>query len=141
MPEVFASFDESLFRYLLPPGSQLLRFDGSSSGDIVHLRLFSKTEWISEITESSETSDHCYFVDRGMTIPRPLVYWRHIHHVWPHGPENSRIEDEMEYRTSNKILDLIIFPFLYFAFLPRVWQYRKYFNTLKKDKQSIHSHK
>ena len=47
-------FDADLFRYLLPPGAQLIAFGGSKKGDIVHLKLPLAGEWISEITEDNK---------------------------------------------------------------------------------------
>lgn len=139
MQQVFHAFDESLFRYLLPPGAKLIRFDGSASGDIVHLKLPPGVEWISEITESSEKDDHCYFIDRGVRLPWPLTFWKHTHHVFREG-EGSRIEDEMEFRTSIRLLDLLIYPVLYLSFLPRVSQYKKYFREKNSNATSTRSH-
>ena len=47
---VYNRFDHDLFKYLLPPGAQLIEFGGSKKGDFVHLKLPVAGEWISEIT-------------------------------------------------------------------------------------------
>ena len=72
-------FDEDLFRYLLPPGAQLIEFGGSKKGDIVHLKLPIAGEWVSEITESGSSDDTNYFIDEGRVLPFPLKRWKHKH--------------------------------------------------------------
>jgi hypothetical protein len=58
-------FDQTLFQKLSPPFPpvKLLRFDGSSTGDLVVLELnflFFKQRWTSEITEdSTEEKSSC----------------------------------------------------------------------------------
>ena len=121
-------FDERLFRYLLPPGAQLIEFGGSKKGDIVHLKLPLAGEWISEITENGASADTWYFIDEGRKLPFPLKKWRHKHILHRAG-NSTTIEDNMNFSTGNIIFDLLFYPVLYLSFLPRVWQYKKYFGT------------
>ena len=123
---VYQQFNADLFRYLLPPGAKLLEFGGSRTGDIVHLKLPIAGEWLSEITEDSTSQEECYFIDQGRKLPFPLKKWRHKHILRRHGKETI-IEDNMNFSTGSIIIDILFYPVLYFAFLPRVWQYRKYF--------------
>lgn len=138
MKEVFDSFDESLFRYLLPPGAQLIRFDGSRPGNIVQLQFPLGIEWISEITSEEIQATHCYFIDIGVKLPTPLRDWKHTHHVVLESQDTSRIIDEMQFSSGYKLADLLLYPLLYLAFLPRVYQYKKYFSTLKSKPPSTH---
>ncbi|MTI21842.1 hypothetical protein E1176_12490 [Fulvivirga sp. RKSG066] len=130
METVFQAFDEKLFRYLLPPGAKLLRFDGSREGDLVHIKfgfpLFS--EWISEIVEDGKEGRMRYFIDVGKKLPTPLKKWKHMHIVRRSG-QQSIIEDNMSFSTGLKLLDILIYPFLYLAFLPRKKQYKEYFKA------------
>lgn len=129
--DVSKSFDRSLFEFLLPPGAKVLQFDGSKKGDIVHLR-FSfpfKTDWVSEIIEDSISNGECYFIDKGTNLPFGLRHWIHKHRIVKDG-NHSIIVDDIEFSTGNRILDLIYYPILYLSFLPRKFQYPKYF--LKK---------
>ena len=64
-------FDADLFRYLLPPGAQLIEYGGSRKGDTVHLKLPVAGAWVSEITENGTSADTCYFIDEGRTLPFP----------------------------------------------------------------------
>lgn len=126
---VFQSFDLVLFKFLLPPGAELIRFDGSKKGDMVHLKFNFpfKGEWISVITENRETEDESYFIDRGEKLPLGIRTWLHKHIVEENG-KFSTIIDDIKYSTGNVLLDLLYFLPLYFAFFPRKFLYKKYFN-------------
>ena len=124
---VHQGFDANLFTYLLPPGAQLIAFGGSTKGDIVHLKLSLAGEWISEITEDGHSPDQFYFIDEGRKVPFPLKKWKHKHILHRSG-NGTIVEDNMTFSTSNGLLDVLIYPFLYLAFLPRTWQYRQYFS-------------
>jgi ligand-binding SRPBCC domain-containing protein len=128
MIAIFDRFDERLFKYLLPPGAKLIEFGGSKKGDIVHLKLPVAGEWVSEITENGASEDTCYFIDEGRQLPFPLKKWRHKHIL--HRAGNSTIiEDNMKFSTGSIFTDLLFYPVLYLSFLPRVWQYKRYFNN------------
>lgn len=128
MEKVFKAFDKKLFEYLLPPGAKLLRFDGSQKGDVVHLKLPIAGEWISKITEDHKGEKQCYFVDKGVKLPFPLKKWTH-QHIIHKSNKTAIIEDNMEYSSGLKLLDILIFPFLYAAFSPRKKQYKAYFSN------------
>ena len=98
-------FDADLFRYLLPPGAQLIEYCGSSKGDIVHLKLPVAGEWVSEITEEGAPADTCYFVDEGRKFPFPLKHWRHKHILYRDG-NSTVVEDNMNYSTSSIISEI-----------------------------------
>ncbi len=124
---VSGRFDEDLFKYLLPPGARLIAFGGSTKGDLVHLELPLAGEWISEITENGESEGEWYFIDEGRKLPFPIKKWRHKHVLRSAGDETV-IEDDMTFSTGSIIGDVIAYPLLFLSFLPRVWQYRRYFN-------------
>jgi len=128
MTTVYNRFDHKLFRYLLPPGAELLEFGGSKKGDIVHLKLPLAGEWVSEITENGMSADSCYFIDVGKTLPFPLKKWRHKHILYRAG-NSTIIEDNMTFSSGNVIMDILLYPVLLLSFLPRVWQYKSYFNA------------
>jgi ligand-binding SRPBCC domain-containing protein len=125
---VHSRFDHKLFRYLLPPGAQLIEFGGSKKGDIVHLKLPLAGEWISEITEDGSSEGMCYFIDEGRKLPFPLKKWKHKH-VLRGARESTIIEDNMDFSTGNVITDALFYPVLLLSFLPRSWQYKSYFST------------
>ncbi len=123
---VHKGFDADLFTYLLPLGAELIAFGGSKKGDIVHLKLPIAGEWISEITEDGASEDQCYFIDEGRKLPFPLKEWRHKHILHKSGKQTI-IEDNMTFSTGNALLNVLFYPVLLLAFLPRTWQYKKYF--------------
>lgn len=126
---IYKHFDADLFRYLLPPGAQLIEFGGSKQGDKVHLKLPIAGEWISEITEDGASEDMCYFIDEGRKLPFPLKEWRHKHILHRQG-NDTIVEDNMNYSTGNIITDILFYPVLFLSFFPRVWQYKRYFNEV-----------
>ena len=125
---VYNRFDHNLFRYLLPPGAQLIEFGGSKKGDIAHLKLPLAGEWISEITENGMSEGLCYFIDEGRKLPFPLKKWKHKHILHAAG-KSTIIEDNMTFSTGNIITDILFYPVLLLSFLPRLWQYKSYFKT------------
>lgn len=126
LTSIYKRFDDNLFKYLLPPGAQLIEFGGSRKGDIVHLKLPLAGEWISEITEDRMSEDICYFIDEGRKLPFPLKKWKHKHILRSAG-KNIVIEDDMTFSTGNIIGDMLFYPILLLSFLPRLWQYKNYF--------------
>ena len=128
LTDVYNRFDHNLFSYLLPPGAQLIAFGGSSKGDIVHLKLPIAGEWISEITENGMSADNCYFIDEGRKLPFPLKKWKHKH-ILSRAGDGTIIEDNMTFSTGSIIGDLMFYPVLLLSFLPRIWQYKSYFNN------------
>lgn len=130
MTMVLERFDERLFNYLLPAGAQLIKFGGSEKGDIVHLRLPLAGEWVSEITENGTSENASYFIDEGRKLPFPLKTWRHKHILIRNNNSSTVIEDNMSYTTGSFVTDLLFYPVLFLSFLPRVWQYKKYFNEV-----------
>jgi len=125
---IYKRFDDNLFRYLLPPGAELISFGGSKKGNLVHLKLPLFGEWISEITEDGKSGDHYYFIDEGRKLPFPLKTWKHKHVIHKTG-KNTIIEDNMSFSTGNVLSDLVFYPILLLSFLPRVWQYKSYFKN------------
>ena len=123
-------FDEGLFKYLLPPGAELIHYGGSSKGDIVHLKLPVVGTWKSEITDHGRNNGSIYFVDEGIKLPFPLTRWKHKHIL--HQIDNQAIiEDNIEFSTGLVLSDALVYPFLYLAFAPRIKQYKKYFAKLQ----------
>lgn len=129
--DVKSGFNESLFKKLSPPFPpvKLLRFDGSSKGDLVTLELdfiFFKQKWTSEITEDSTTDLEFFFVDRGMELPFFLKKWTHKHRVISSGI-GSVIRDEIEFEAPFGLMSLLLYPVLWLQFAYRKPIYQKLF--------------
>lgn len=129
---VMKGFTRDLFERLTPPGVKvdLVRFDGSETGDVVHLQLkmpfFPPQNWISEITNHGSNETRSWFVDTGTVLPWFLGAWEHHHRVEQHGP-NCLIIDDINFRAASWIPDVLLYPILWIQFAGRRSVYRQYF--------------
>ncbi|MBI0401480.1 SRPBCC family protein [Cyclobacterium marinum] len=126
-------FNSDLFKALNPPFPpvKLLRFDGSSPGDLVSLALnfiFFKQEWTSKITADHLDEKEYFFIDEGIKLPFFLKKWRHKHRIVANGVDQSTIIDEITFSTPNRLLDYLMYPVLYFQFSLRKPIYKKVFS-------------
>ncbi len=129
-----SQFNEKLFVALKPPlvSVELNRFDGCTKGDKVHLTLKfplgPSQKWNALVTENGEDDEKIYFIDKGEILPFPIKEWTHEHLIFKKSVNACIITDKITYFTGNKILDVCIFPFLYFVFYWRKPIYRKLLN-------------
>lgn len=132
LEQVRDGFNLDLFKALKPPilSLDVSRFDGCKKGDEVHLKvgLGLKVEWISLITEDSESPEEWSFVDEGKKLPFPLAAWRHHHRVVREG-DQSVIIDEISFSCGPAFLNKMMKPILYLQFAGRAPVYRKIFGA------------
>lgn len=131
LPSVKAGFDQKLFLKLNPPfpSVSLIRFDGCYKGDFVELLLdfkVAKQKWVSEITFDKASSDRFEFIDEGVVLPFPFSYWKH-HHILIGNAKGCQIIDSIEYRASNKLISVLLYPLLYLQFAYRKPVYKRFF--------------
>lgn len=130
---VMARFDRTLFEALKPPVGRvdLVQFDGSQRGDVVHVRLhlplLPAQDWVSDIVEHGTDAQSAWFVDEGRILPFFLSYWRHIHRVVNKGAA-SEIVDDIEYR-GRIFPSWLLWPVLWAQFAVRGPVYRRFFGT------------
>jgi ligand-binding SRPBCC domain-containing protein len=79
-------FNLKLLEYLTPPLSklQMLRFDGIHMGAQMVFTIVvpgQKMQWSGEISHLRSTPNNITFIDQGITLPRGLKKWRHVHSV------------------------------------------------------------
>ncbi len=132
---VIAGFTSTLFLKLAPPFPRLeiVRFDGSEKGNEIHLQMdfiILKQRWVSVIIENGKTDTELYFVDEGTTLPSPLKTWKH-RHVIRQINSSVEIEDNVTYSSGNKLIDYLLFPFLYALLFYRKPIYKDYFRSKK----------
>ena len=132
---VLKAFDRSMFLRLAPPFPklQVLRFDGCETTNEIHLELnliFFKNRWTSLVTAHGSKNNELYFIDEGTTLPAPLQFWKHYHGIHQKGTYVV-IEDNVTYRSGNKILDVLLCPFFCLIFIYRKPIYKKYLSGLK----------
>lgn len=131
--DIMNRFDRQLFEYLLPKGVglELVEFGGSEKGARVHIQCHApiSATWISDIVEDGMNDSEAWFIDKGTTLPFGLRYWHHRHVVRKVSETESLIIDDITYRFGNSLLTFLMFPAVYFGFLPRQRQYKRYFGT------------
>lgn len=135
--EVLARFDQALFEQLTPPGAkvELLRFDGSETGDLVHIRLFlplmKPQDWVSEIVDHGTNEQQAWFVDEGRTLPWFLSQWQH-RHVVRQADGHCVIVDDITFRGPVWLPDAALYPVLWLQFAARRPVYRRVFGEVGK---------
>lgn len=134
--KVKEGFNQDLFQALNPPFPpvKLLRFDGSSKGDLVSLELnflLFKQVWTSEIIADQTDEKEFFFIDEGKKLPFFLKSWKHKHRILKLGDHQSIIRDEIRYKGHHFILDILLFPALYLQFAMRRPVYKKVFSMTK----------
>ena len=129
--DVFKAFDIELFKALKLPLMPLnvIQFDGCQKGDLVKLEVGPlKQAWTSKIIDNFESPHDIGFIDIGTTLPFPFKKWHHCHRIIKLDEKTCIISDEIEYQSLNFFLDLILYFPMYFQFLTRNPQYKRYFN-------------
>ncbi len=133
--EVSKGFNLKLFQFLLPPFrlAEIVRYQGQEPGDIVEMRfkLPFMGNWIVIIKESWLTPREYGFVDRGLRVPLGINYWAHTHRVVALSAESVFIVDEIEYESSWKWKDYLLYLPLLLMFASRKPLYRKFFQQIK----------
>ncbi|MDX2062695.1 MAG: hypothetical protein SFY70_06515 [Bacteroidia bacterium] len=129
---VMAGFTQALFVALAPPlpKVQLRRFDGSETGDEVHLDIdfvFFRQRWHSTIVQHGDIGTEAFFVDEGTVLPFFLARWQHHHRVVADGPAASIIEDDIRYSSGTWLGDVLLYPGLWLQFAYRKPVYRRFF--------------
>jgi len=129
---VVSNFNRNLFEALKPPlmPLKLLRYDGQETGDQVHLDLGFGQRWISLISDHGQTESEWFFVDEGQVLPKPLRHWKHIHKIIKQTESKTLIIDDISFSSGSSLLDLLLYPFLYFQFALRKPAYKKYFGKM-----------
>lgn len=131
---VCQGFNQKLFTSLTPPGLklQVVRFDGCSPGDVVHVLVGSallRQNWVSQITAEEWRENEWFFIDEGKQLPWPIKRWKHLHRVVALGDKSSMIVDDIHYECAWG-LTLLVYPFLWLSFAVRPSRYRKFFQGL-----------
>jgi ligand-binding SRPBCC domain-containing protein len=125
-------FNQQLFEFLLPPFNlaTIERYEGQNPGDIIDLKFnipFIGKHWTVIIKESWLSHREYGFVDRGLRVPMGILYWKHVHRVVARDNKSCFIIDDIEFESSYKIFDYVLYMPLWLIFWPRKFQYKKYF--------------
>ena len=130
MSHVWSVFDERLLAKLAPPFpiARIIRFDGCQAHDVVIIELdfiIYKTQWKSVITSYMADSTSHIFVDEGTRVPFGIKQWRHEHRIEYINPSKSVIIDKIQFQTDYKLLDWLLFPFIWGMIAYRIPLYKK----------------
>ena len=131
--QVAAGFDEALFKALAPRllPTKVLRFDGSRTGDEVHLTLGPgplAQRWEALVVEHGQTETEIYFVDHGKKLPFPLKSWIHTHRIQKANGGGTVIVDAIDFQTLHPLLNYLFFPIFWWLFKIRQPVYRRTFS-------------
>ena len=131
LSQVWAGFDDSLFKKLAPPFPhvKVIRFDGCKVGDKVEVELnfiFFKQLWISEIVSQTIDLKQIYFIDKGIKLPFFLKNWQHKHLIVQQ-ENHTEIIDDIDFDTPFWLTNYLMYPFMYLQFWYRKAVYQKVF--------------
>ena len=130
--DVFNLFNKDMF-YELTRNAPVkpIRYDGDFVGAEIHLEMLFpwKDDWVSVITEKSESDHVCFFVDEGKKLPFNIAEWKHTH-IIRNTHKGVIIEDDIYFKSTNVIFDR----FWWLSFMPQfLLRKRQYKNYLKKN--------
>lgn len=133
---VWEGFNEDLFKALKPPllPLTLKRFDGSTTGDEVHLTLgkgWLSQDWNARIVEHQVGPDECYFIDEGSKLPFFLKRWQHRHRIVKQPDGATAIIDDITFSTPFRLLDYLMYPVMYLQFYARKPVYKRIFGAVR----------
>lgn len=133
---VWAGFNEDLFKALKPPVLPLTlkRFDGSLTGDEVHLTLgmgWLAQDWNARIIEHQIGEEECYFIDEGIQLPFFLKSWQHRHRIVKQADGSTAIIDDIDFRTPFWLMDYLMYPIMYLQFYARKPVYKRIFGSVR----------
>ncbi len=136
MPAVWKKFTAELLAKLSPPYpiARIIRFDGCQANDQVHLTLdflIYQTDWTSRITSYQFDGDSHVFVDEGIQVPFGIQHWRHEHRIETYPSGGTMIIDKIQFQTQYKLLDWLLFPFIWGMIAYRMPLYKKHLRQPK----------
>ncbi len=131
--EILKKFKKELLIKLTPPfvKIEITQFDGCEKGGEVHIVssvLGNYQSWVNIIVDSFDSDEECYFVDQAREMPFPFTYWNHTHKIRRVSDEKSYIQDHIVYKCSHPVLELAVYPVVYFLMYYRKPIYLDTFN-------------
>ncbi|HSI91480.1 MAG TPA: hypothetical protein VK927_10220 [Adhaeribacter sp.] len=130
------TFDKEMLLKLNPkfPPYKITRFDGLEQGDRVHVEfnfgLF-KDGWEYVIAEKMAGENYWSFVDEGVKMPFFLKHWHHRYAIQQEGGQTF-VTDTVVFRSPFRLLDYLLYPWLYLHFMYRKPVYKKLFGDPAK---------
>ncbi len=133
---VVSRIGKEMFLSMNPPwsGITLLRFDGTSVSDEVHLNItlgLLNFSWISKIVQSEIRDQEFNFIDIGVKMLPGMKSWHHHHIFRKTGENKTLIIDDVNFESGIFFLDLFYHNIITIQFLYRRYAYGKYFQSCR----------
>lgn len=130
---VFDHLDERLFEVLQPPKwmAKIIRNDGVEQGDEIWVKLLFPIPglWKTQIIKRDVVG--LFFTDESKAqLPIGMRYWKHIHRVVHVGENSCRIEEDIEWESSNHFLGFFLNIGFRLMMTGRRKMYQKYFEKI-----------
>ena len=114
------------------PPFRITRFDGLNDGDRVHIRfnffLF-KDDWEYVVRDKVDNEREWSFVDEGVRMPFFLKRWRHRYRLSADN-KGMNVTDEVDFDAPVRVLDFLLYPYLYLHFLYRKPIYKRRYGKI-----------
>ena len=131
---VFEHLDERLFIELQPPTwlAEIKRNDGVEVGNEIWVQLYFPISglWKTKIVERKETAPFFFVDESTVQLPSGMRYWKHIHRVVPISEHSCKIEEDVQWESSNRLIGFVLNLGFWFMMKGRRKTYQKYFEKI-----------
>lgn len=131
---VFEHLDERLFNELQPPTwlAEIKRNDGVEVGNEIWVQLHFPISglWKTIIVERKETAPFFFVDESTVQLPSGMRYWKHIHRVVPVTEHSCKIEEDVQWESSNRLIGFVLNLGFWFMMKDRRKTYQKYFEKI-----------
>ena len=131
---VFEHLDERLFKELQPPPwlAEIKRNDGVEVGNEIWVQLYFPISglWKTKIVERKETAPFFFVDESTVQLPSGMRYWKHIHRVVPISEHSCKIEEDVQWESSNRLIGFVLNLGFWFMMKGRRKTYQKYFEKI-----------
>ena len=131
---VFEHLDERLFIELQPPTwlAEIKRNDGVEVGNEIWVQLYFPISglWKTIIVERKETAPFFFVDESTVQLPSGMRYWKHIHRVVPISEHSCKIEEDVQWESSNRLIGFVLNLGFWFMMKGRRKTYQKYFEKI-----------
>ena len=131
---VFDHLNERLFNELQPPSwlAEVKRNDGVAVGNEIWVQLHFPISglWKTKIIERKETAPFFFIDESTVQLPFGMRYWKHIHRVVPIDNQSCKIEEDVQWESSNPLIGFVLNLGFWFMMRRRRKTYQKYFEKI-----------
>ena len=109
---------------------KIIIWEGIKNGDYAFFKLWFLGWKNFKVKHSNYrlNSEELYFTDTGLELPLNLIFWKH-NHIIKKNKNKTTIEDSIQFKHSNILMEYILFPILVTPILTRKVLYKMYFTS------------